>query len=101
MGAKIRGSFKGHRQIRNGKEYVKFEPFQIKFNRGTVTQLRISNLFGGNKVLADIVHSLILSNQEFMLKNAYPHMEAKLSKLLTEISNTVIENSSFDEMFPV
>lgn len=100
-GAKLRISFKGYRYMKNGKEYIKFEPFTIKFDRGTVVKLEISNLFGGNKVLADIVHSLILSNQDFVLKNSYPHLEAKLSKVFTEISNKIVENASYDELFPV
>ena len=50
-GAKVKATMKGHRYLKNGQEFVKFEPFGIKFDRGVVSQLKITNLFNGNKVL--------------------------------------------------
>ena len=100
-GPKLKFSMKGHRYVKNGQEFFKFEPFAVKFNRGKVSQLKISNLFGGNKLMADIVHSIILRNPDFVLQNVYPKIEANLSKILTALANKVVEKSSYDEMFPL
>ncbi|XP_070496818.1 uncharacterized protein [Chironomus tepperi] len=100
-GPKLKFHMKGHRYMKDGQEFFKFEPFAVKFNRGKVSQLKISNLFGGNKLMGDIVHSIILSNPDFVLQNVYPKIEANLSKILTSLANKVVEKSSFDEMFPL
>lgn len=100
-GAKIRATLKGHRYVKNGKEYIKFEPFGIKFDRGVVSELRISNLFNGNKILGEIVHSLLTANPDFVIKNFYPSLENNLSRIFTNVGNTVVEQASFDELFPL
>ncbi|KAL7015275.1 hypothetical protein ACKWTF_016372 [Chironomus riparius] len=100
-GAKIRATMKGHRYIKNGKEFIKFEPFGIKFDRGVASGLKITNLFNGNKVLSEIVHALLGSNPDFVIKNIYPALENNLSKIFTNVGNTVVEQASFDELFPL
>ena len=100
-GAKIRGTMKGHKYIKNGKEYIKFEPFGIKFDRGVVSGLRITNLFNGNKILGEIVHTLLSTNPDFVIKNIYPSLENNLSRIFTNVGNTVVEQASFDELFPL
>ncbi|XP_070496794.1 protein takeout-like [Chironomus tepperi] len=100
-GAKIRASMKGHRYLKNGKEYVKFEPFGIKFDRGVVSDLKITNLFNGNKVLGEIVHALLRNNPDFVIKNIYPSLESNLSQIFTNVGNTVVEQASIDELLPL
>jgi hypothetical protein len=100
-GAKLRLSMKGHRYLKNGIEFIKFDPFDVKFNRGIVSQLKLTNLLGGNKFFGQIVHAMLENNQDFVLKNIYPQIEAGLSKTLTTIANQIVENASYDEMFPV
>jgi len=100
-GAKIRTIIKGHRYIKNGKEYIKFEPFGIKFDKGVVSELKITNLFNGNKILGEIVHALLSTNPDFFIKNIYPSLENNLSRIFTNVGNTVVEQASFDELFPL
>jgi hypothetical protein len=100
-GAKIIMPLRGRRFIENGVEKIRFNPIAVKFDRGTVTKLRISNLFGGNKALEEIVHSLIISNPDFVYKSVYPQLEAELSQVFTDIANKIVETTTFDEMFPL
>lgn len=99
--AKLKLSMKGHRYLKNGIEFIKFDPFEVKFNRGVVSYLKITNLLGGNKVFGQIVHGLLENNQDFLLKSIYPQIEAGLSKTMTSIANQIVENASYDELFPV
>ncbi|CAG9812007.1 unnamed protein product [Chironomus riparius] len=100
-GAKLIMPLRGRRFVQNGIEKIRFDPIAIKFDRGTVTKLRISNLFGGNKALEEIVHSLIISNPDFVYKSVYPQLESELSKVFTDIANKIVETTTFDEMFPL
>lgn len=99
--AKLKLSMKGHRYLKNGNEFIKFDLFDVKFNRGVVSQLKITNLLGGNKLFGQMVHGLLENNQDFLLKSIYPQIEAGLSRTLTAIANQVVENASYDELFPV
>lgn len=98
--SKARISLKGHLINRNGVEYVQFDPIQIKINRGTTKTLKLSNLFGGNNVLSEIVQSLLLNNSEFLLNDFNPYVEATLSRIFTGAANKLMLTASHDEFFP-
>ncbi|KAL7015274.1 hypothetical protein ACKWTF_016371 [Chironomus riparius] len=100
-GAKIIMPIRGHRTVKNGVEVVKFDKIALKFDRGKITQLKISNLFGGNKSIEEIINALVLNNQDFALQNVNPQMEIRLSEIFTEIANKVVANASFDDIFPL
>lgn len=100
-GAKIKISMKAHKYLRNGIEYARFEPYVIKFDRGTVSGLKVTNLFDSNKVLNEIAHNVVYNNQDALLSTLYPQLEASLSKSFTDIGNKMIENSPVEEMFPL
>jgi len=89
------------RVITNGIEVIRIDPIVVQILQFKVTQIKFTNLFGGNKALEDIVYSLILNNPEFSSKNVRPGFEGNLSKKFTEIANKILESTTFDEMFPV
>lgn len=96
---KIILSVKFKKVLENGIETVKFEPIPVKYDRGTATNLKITNLFGGNKAIEEIIYAVFLSNQEFRLVNILPVIEANLSRVFTEIANKIVESATFDEIF--
>jgi Haemolymph juvenile hormone binding protein (JHBP) len=95
--AKIYGKFNAKIINKNGVEYLRFDPIGIKFDRGKVTNLKITNLFGGNRILGEIVTNLLLNNPDY-LQDIYPQIESVLSKLFTNVANRIVENSSLDEL---
>ena len=99
--SKAKVTMKANRYLKNGIEFIKFEPFSIKLQRGGFKIVKITNLFGGNKVLGEIVTTLIENSNENLSSNIYPQLEAELSNVFTTISNNVIEHASYDELFPV
>lgn len=89
------------RVIINGVEVMRLEPILVQFAPGTVTQLKITNLFGGNKAIEEIIHAIIINNQDITSGNVRPVIEANLSRIFTDIANKILESTTFDEMFPV
>ena len=61
--AKMALSFRAQRMFKNRTEFIQFDPVNVKFNRETVTKLKISNLFDWNKILEEC--ALILSDSDF------------------------------------
>ena len=98
--AKARIGLKAQKYLRNGVEYIKFEPILLKINIGKVSALRLSNLFNGNPVLSEVVHALLVSNSDFLLNDFYPHIEKSLSELFTDVANKITKEATFDELFP-
>lgn len=98
--SKAKITMKANKYLKNGKEYIKFEPFIIKIQRGGFKIIKITNLFGGNKVLGEIVTTLLENSNENLSSNIYPQLEAELSNVFTEISNRIVEHASYDELFP-
>jgi hypothetical protein len=99
--SKAKVTMKANRILKNGVEYIKFEPFKIKFQRGGFKIIKITNLFGGNKVLSEIVQTLIENSPQDLSSNIYPQLEAELSNIFTKISNNIVEHASYDELFPL
>ncbi|KAG5666680.1 hypothetical protein PVAND_014695 [Polypedilum vanderplanki] len=97
---KIRASLKGYKFMKNGKEYAKIDPVGIQFQRGQVTNLKMTNLFNGNVVLSEIVHGLLTSNPDYVLNNIYPQVNKYLSNLATEVASRIIVGHSLEELFP-
>jgi hypothetical protein len=100
-GAKIIMPIRGRKIVQNGKEVIKFDKILLKFDQGKITQLKITNLFRGNKAIEEIIHALLLNNQDFAFKNINPQLEIRLSDIFTDIANNVVRNASFDDMFPL
>lgn len=98
--SKVRLTLQGQRFIQNGKEYAKFDAVPVRFKRGFVSELQMTNLFGGRSEFSKSVQELIREDQEFYNQHINPHIEDILSKTFTKIANAVIEGSSVDELFP-
>ncbi|XP_070496890.1 circadian clock-controlled protein daywake-like [Chironomus tepperi] len=98
--SKAKVTMKANKYLKNGKEFIKFEPFSIKIKRGGFKIVEITNLFGGNKVLGEIVTTLLENSPENLSSNIYPQLEAELSSVFTSISNSIVEHASYDELFP-
>ena len=54
LNARAKVSMKANRYTHNGIEFIKFEPMVIKIERGDFSVLKISNLFGGDKIIGEL-----------------------------------------------
>lgn len=84
---------------KNGQTYIKFDRFNIKIQIGK-NKLELKNLFNGDPNLGRIGNQFINENSELFLSEILPGLESNLAKIFTNTANEIVENASFDEMFP-
>lgn len=84
---------------KDGKTYMKFERFNLKIQIGK-NKLNLKNLFNGDQNLGQIGNQFINENSELFLSEIIPGLEKNLAEIFTKTANEVVENASFDEMFP-
>lgn len=113
---------RGRKYQKNGQTFLKFDTFGLKIKNGP-TQLKLSNLFKGNKSLEEIgmflnpntaftfkVNSFIIvnlsgnrfinDNVQSFLDEINPGLEKSLTKHFTNVANQIVESASVEETFP-
>lgn len=60
----------------------------------------MDNLFNGDPVLGQVGNSFINENSKLFLTEITPGLEKSLSKTFTDIANTILKTTTYDEMFP-
>jgi hypothetical protein len=84
---------------KNGETYMKFEKFNLKIQVGK-NKINLKNLFNGDPSLGRIGNQFINENSELFLAEIIPGLEKNLADIFTKTANEIVENASFDEMFP-
>lgn len=92
---KVRGS----KVPRDGVEYVRFDRLQVRIKIGA-QKISLDNLFNGDPVLGQVGNEIINQNSDIFLSEIVPGLEKSLAKTFLDIANEVLENATFDEMFP-
>lgn len=90
---------KGERYFENGVEKVRIVDFRMKIlvNRGSV---KLDNLFNGEQVLADVVHSAINNNFQLFMKEISPLLETALADAFRNIADKIVQQFSYAQLFP-
>lgn len=89
----------GHRENRNGVEYVAFNQLDVKMKIDKA-KFDLANLFNGDPVLGHLGNEFIKQNVELFVNELTPGMEKSLAKTFLGIVNVVMKNVTYDEMFP-
>lgn len=71
---------------------------KIKVGKGTV---KLHNLFGGDKVLGEAVNNVINENFDLVSRDIVPLVEKALQRLMRRISSKILENFTYDQVFPL
>jgi hypothetical protein len=99
--ARARASLKASKYMKNGSEYLKFDKMRVKFQAGTIRQLKLGNLFADDQNLEEAANAFIASNSDFLLANIYPPVEKQFADILTSVANQIADTATFDELFPL
>lgn len=83
----------------NGQEFVKFDKLSLKVTVGGA-KFHLENLFNGDRTLGELGNTVINENAQLFLQELIPGFEKSLSKTFLEISNDILDNVTYDEMFP-
>lgn len=84
---------------RDGKDYVKFTELTIKITVGK-GRFHLENLFAGDAVLGELGNQFINENSQLFLDEMIPGFEKNLAKLFLDTANSILNDVTFDEMFP-
>ncbi|XP_044742557.1 protein takeout-like [Chrysoperla carnea] len=96
---KGRVSVQGELYELDGVTKIRFTSLNLKIKVGN-GNIKLENLFGGEKVLGDVVNGAINSNFDAFLKELLPVIEKALSKVFLDIANNVVEPFTYDQLFP-
>lgn len=83
----------------NGVDHVAIDEFKMKITVGKGT-LNLDNLFGGEKVLGDVVNNAINSNFNAFLRELQPLIEQTLSDAFRDIANSIVNQFTYEQLFP-
>ncbi|XP_011309503.1 protein takeout [Fopius arisanus] len=86
--------------VDNGVEYFRIKEFDLKITVGKGS-LRLDNLFGGDKVIGDVVNNAINNNFDAFLKELMPVVEKALGVAFREIGQNIVNQFTFDQLFPL
>ncbi|XP_050456572.1 protein takeout [Cataglyphis hispanica] len=83
----------------NGIEKIRVVDFKMKISvdKGT---LKFDNLFNGEPILGDLINSSINKNFDLFMVEFLPLVEMALSDAFKKISNNIIQQFSFTQLFP-
>lgn len=97
---KVQVSLRGHKYLRNGVEYIRFDPIYFKYLNYNVDDIKFSNLFEESLFIGRILYSYIILNKEYVTSIVNPDFEKTFSQIFTKIANQIADMASFDELFP-
>lgn len=84
---------------KNGKNIIQFEPLNVRI---TISEqkLQFDNLFNNDPALGKVSNRIINDNLNLFTHDVIPELEKSLSKKFTEIANSILSTTTYDEMFP-
>lgn len=83
----------------DGKEHIVLKKLNIKIIVGK-GKIKLDNLFGGDRVLGDVINETINQNFEIFSRDIIPLVEKALERIFKNISNKVVEKFTEEQLFP-
>ncbi|CAH1399267.1 unnamed protein product [Nezara viridula] len=90
---------KGHKEVRNGKTYAKFDALELKLKWKNYN-VKLENLFNGDRRLGEAVNAALNQNKKELLDAILPTLERVVSNTLLDITDKITKNFTFEELFP-
>lgn len=88
---------KGKRYKKDGETYLKFVNLDLNIDIGDYN-MKLRNLFNGNKALNDNVNFVINDNKEELKRDLKPLVQTVISKLILDLVNSIFNNFSLDDV---
>uniref|UniRef100_A0A1L8EHU1 Putative hemolymph juvenile hormone binding protein jhbp n=1 Tax=Haematobia irritans TaxID=7368 RepID=A0A1L8EHU1_HAEIR len=84
----------------NSEEYLQIKDLEVRIRTGK-GRIRLENLFNGDKALGDVVNDTINQNFEVFTNELIGPIEKALEKKFIAIARKILENFTYNELFPV
>ena len=82
----------------DGIEYVRFRlTVKLKIDYAF---FHMDNLFNGDSILNDLGNRLVNDNYKLFLVELVPGLETSLARIFSDIINNILQDATYDEMFP-
>ncbi|XP_046743262.1 protein takeout-like [Diprion similis] len=88
------------RKDKDGEDHLHYSDFRMKISIGK-GNLRLENLFGGERALGDVVNAAINNNFDAFIRELKPLIEKALSDAFLEIANNIVDPFTYKQLFPV
>ncbi|XP_014289109.1 protein takeout isoform X1 [Halyomorpha halys] len=82
-----------------GGTYVLFDNMDLKI-KWKDYNIRLENLFGGDKLLGEAVNVALNENKQVMIELIRPMLEKKIAEKLLGIANKITQHFTYGELFP-
>ena len=83
----------------SGVEHLNIKDFKMKITVGN-GNLKLDNLFGGDRVLGEVVNNAINTNFDAFARELLPLIEKALSEAFLDIGNNIVRPFTYDQLFP-
>ncbi|KAK4879362.1 hypothetical protein RN001_007508 [Aquatica leii] len=96
---KSKTKLKGELYEKEGEIHVRYKEMTVHVTIGG-GEVKVENLFNGDKLLNDIVNDSINKNFDSLLNELLPVIERALGTAFLDISNAIVEPYTFKQLFP-
>ncbi|KAL1373615.1 hypothetical protein pipiens_005124 [Culex pipiens pipiens] len=90
---------KGDRKVINGKNHLSLAKLDIKIKVGD-GKIKLENLFGGDRVLGEIINQTINQNFSLLSHELIPLIEKALQRIFKQTGNKILERFPEEVLFP-
>ncbi|KAL4142457.1 hypothetical protein QTP88_004912 [Uroleucon formosanum] len=84
---------------KNGKTFVQVKNVNLKVKSVKKLNIKLENLFNGNKQLGDSMNSILNQNWEVLLEELKPAFEEAIGAISQDIVNKVFQKTAYSDIF--
>ncbi|KAE9534844.1 hypothetical protein AGLY_008136 [Aphis glycines] len=84
---------------KNGKTFVQIKKVDLKVASVKKLNVKLENLFNGNKQLGDSMNSILNENWEVLLDELKPAFEEAIGAIAQDIINKVFQKTAYSDIF--
>ncbi|XP_050420101.1 circadian clock-controlled protein daywake-like [Adelges cooleyi] len=85
---------------KNGKTYVQVKKIDLKLTSVKKLNVKLENLFNGNKQLGESMNSILNENWSVLLEELQPAFEEAVAAIAQDIVNKALQKTAYSDIFP-
>ncbi|XP_025405684.1 circadian clock-controlled protein-like [Sipha flava] len=86
---------------KNGKTFVQIKKMDLRLASVKKLNVKLENLFNGNKQLGDNMNSILNENWEVLLEELQPAFEEAIAAIAQDIVNKALQKTAYTDIFPL
>jgi len=86
---------------KNGKTFVQVKKIDLKLIKVKKLNIKLENLFNGNKQLGDSMNTILNENWTVLLEELQPAVEEAVAVIAQDIVNKALQKTAYTDIFPM